>query len=813
MLNTGTQPQFSPAEIALVGGDSGHRALVTLDEERRILYWSPKAVEILGWEAGEVEGREFLPLLLPGKLTEVGSLHARLFGGGREYALSGRTAEPTVFRKDGTEVAVQLNGVPIAINLRRRMCIFIQELTNGDWVDQRHRIQTAITNIIARSPKTDKALQQILAAFCHRTPWVFGAFWKIDPEGKWVQCALSEIRIPQEMEKFAERTRNLMIEKGKSLPGRVWASEEVEWMTDIAERDFFIRKAEAKEAGLKTAFGIPVMKKNRFYGVFEFFARENLAPNADFLALVHSLSGQLSEFFVLKDAEERAAKFSMLVEESNDFIAIFNHEFQVLYLNRAAKRLGGSDDNEAETLKHIRDFIIEKEPAETLEILKQVTSQGSWRGELRFRSFETGKTIPVSCNLFVLKEKESQLVAMVASDLTELKEREDRLHQSRKMEALGRLAGGIAHDFNNLLTAIIGYSDMLVGALDGDETNLEFATEIRRAGESASSLTRQLLTYSRKQETRTKNLVLNDTVSNMETMLKRLIGETVELEARTDSNLWAARLDPTQLEQIILNLSLNARDAMPMGGKLILETRNLALDEKNARLIPDLKPGPYVVLKVEDNGVGMSPDILSRLFEPFFTTKKAGDGTGLGLSMVYGIVHQSDGAIKVESRPGKGTVFNLYFPAYPQENTGDEHEAIAGSGLVRTGETILLAEDEEMVRSFIRRALESRGYSVLEASNGREALELEREFPGPLHLMVTDLIMPETNGMELADEIKRRRPGIRILCVSGYSPDSFIANNMKEGELEFLGKPFNAETLLDRVGRLMEKVNKTSEKN
>ncbi len=909
------------------------QALVILDENRKILKWSEKARKIFGWLDEEVEGKELLSLIFPEKPSEIDELSHKLFGSGMSYTLSQRTTEVVVRHRDGESLALEINVVPCLINQEKRVYVFIHDLATGNWANQNKRIQMAITNLLARSPRLDEVFPQILAAFCHHTAWVFGAFWKLELGGEWANCVHSENRIPGELDEFSNRTRTLVIKKGNSLPGGVWESEEMVWITDITGREFFIRAPEAKAGGLETGFGIPIKQGVRFFGAFEFYSRQSLFPDPEFLGLIHSFSEQLSEYITLKDAEEtirineerfRAAakyasfvpaevdselryrwifnpdpdfkpaqvigkrddelentpsimrlvelkrrvlesgagateeiafergdgmhfydfiiepirnaegivtgvmsvafditnrrrtereliKFGLLVEESTEFIALIDLNCSLLYLNRAAKRIVGIPETELERGVNVFDFITPEDRSELKEIVQRVIIQGSWQGEFRLMNKSTGKVTPVAWNIFLLREKyhsedrEGAVVAMavLASDLTELKEKEEHLRQAHKMEALGRLAGGIAHDFNNLLTAIIGYSDMLVGSFSEGEANYDLAAEIKRAGERASSLTRQLLTYSRKQVFEKRIININDTVFSMETMLKRLIGENVTLESQTDAELRLIEMDPGHLEQIILNLVLNARDAMPSGGRLLLETHNVNLDKEALRALPSLKPGPYVVMCVTDTGEGMDSETLSHIFEPFFTTKKEGDGTGLGLSMAWGIVQQAEGAIQVESASGKGTIFRLYFPATLQKQIVKEVAPASNMASPEATETILLVEDEEVVRSFLRKGLESGGYRVLEASNGKEALEMERNFHMPIHLLVTDLVMPEMGGMELAEAIKQRHSDVRVLFVSGYTPDARIANRLKDGEIELLGKPFTAEILLESVGRLL----------
>jgi PAS domain S-box-containing protein len=421
----------------------------------------------------------------------------------------------------------------------------------------------------------------------------------------------------------------------------------------------------------------------------------------------------------------------------------------------------------------------------------------------------------------------------VGSDVTAHKDLEERLRQAEKMEAVGRLAGGVAHDFNNLLTVITGYSDLLLAGLRAKgsargkavgadiETGLTDAAQhhlqiIRSTADRAAALTRQLLAFSRKQILTTAVLNLNEVVRGLEDMLRRLIGEDVELTTVLEKDLNHVKVDRGQFEQVILNLVVNARDAMPRGGRIVLKTSNHQLSVE-----PDLeasprgsgwgKPAPaaektsrqYVMLTVSDTGCGMDEQTQQHLFEPFFTTKEVGKGTGLGLATVYGIINQSGGQIEVESAPGQGAAFRIFLPAVaPPARHGDR---AAGEASVRSGrETVLLVEDEEGVRSLARLVLQRNGYTVLEAPTGAEALAVSARHTGPIHLLVTDVVMPGMNGRELADTLMSARPDARILFISGYMEDAIVRNGVQSDSIPFLHKPFTPLALARKVREVLD---------
>ncbi|HKO04244.1 MAG TPA: PAS domain S-box protein [Candidatus Acidoferrales bacterium] len=398
-----------------------------------------------------------------------------------------------------------------------------------------------------------------------------------------------------------------------------------------------------------------------------------------------------------------------------------------------------------------------------------------------------------------------QVMQGVLYDITDQRRLEDQLRQAQKMEAVGRLAGGVAHDFNNLLMVIQGHTSLLSERLPDSTAERRSLEQIQKSTERAASLTRQLLAFSRLQVMQPRVLDLNSVVADMGKMLRRLIGEHIELILRADSGLGRVKADPGQIEQVLLNLVVNARDAMAGGGKLVVETCNLALDEAAARRIPSLQPGSYVVLSVSDTGVGMDPETQSHIFEPFFTTKEQGKGTGLGLATVYGIVQQSGGQITVYSQPGQGATFRLYFPRV--EEPADRGSGIRPRPKVPKGsETILLAEDETEVRELAREALRRGGYAVLEARDGEEARRLAENYAGPIHLLVTDVVMPNLGGPELASRLLESRPGLKVLYMSGYS--EFISTgHVGLGPLTyFLQKPFSLELLGRKVREVLDEV-------
>ena len=430
--------------------------------------------------------------------------------------------------------------------------------------------------------------------------------------------------------------------------------------------------------------------------------------------------------------------------------------------------------------------------------------QGRSNQEYRFRHMDGGYRWMRDEQRLVRNEAE-QYVEVVGSwtDITERKNLEDQFRQAQKMEAFGQLAGGVAHDFNNLLSIILGYSDLLLQSLPKSDPSRQLVDEIYKAGERSAALTRQLLAFSRKQVLVTRILNLNEVVTDTDKMLRRLIGEDIRLTSTLDSQPWLVLADAGQIEQVILNLAVNARDAMPQGGRLTIETRNVKLDEDYVRTHKDARSGPHVLLSITDTGSGMPPEVIAKIFEPFFTTKEPGKGTGLGLATVYGIVKQSGGHVAVYSEVGIGTTFKIYLPRTEQAS----EPKIVSRVLIppRGTETILLAEDEAGLRTLTKLILSQCGFQVLEAVDGEDALRVAAAHDGPIHLLITDVVMPGKGGRAVAERLADLYPGLRVLFISGYTDDAVIRHGVLRDGVNFLQKPFIARVLASKVREVLDK--------
>ncbi|MEW5976221.1 MAG: PAS domain S-box protein [Acidobacteriota bacterium] len=495
---------------------------------------------------------------------------------------------------------------------------------------------------------------------------------------------------------------------------------------------------------------------------------------------------------------ETESKYKNLVEKSLVGVYLIQ-EGQFVYVNPKLAEIFGYQDHEVMS-RPVLELVAARDRALVEEQLRRRTEGSVQSLHYTFtgiRKDEHEILVEVHGSRTDYQGKPAVIGTLL--DITEKSVLENQLRQSQKMEAVGRLAGGIAHDFNNLLTAIIGYSELLVPQFEVENPVRKDIEEIQRAGKRAANLTRQLLAFSRKQVLQPKVLDLNQVIGELEPMLRRLIGEDIELRTLLGGNLHAVKVDPGQIEQIVMNLAINSRDAMPQGGKLTIETSNVELDDSYSRRHVAVVPGSYVMLAVSDTGCGMDAETQSHIFEPFFTTKEPGKGTGLGLSTVYGIVKQSGGNIWVYSELGKGTVFKIYLPRVEELPGVDEARPQSSSEKTPCVETILVVEDEPIVRNLVRDVLRKEGYVVLEAQRGLEAVEMVARHQGPIHLLLTDVVVPQMGGHKLAGQLTRWRPDLRIVYMSGYTDSAIVHHGLLQAGTTFLQKPFTPEVLLAKV--------------
>jgi PAS domain S-box-containing protein len=604
--------------------------------------------------------------------------------------------------------------------------------------------------------------------------------------------------------------------EGDCLCRRRLLSGELSAVTNILECER-LQTSQGDTRGLRGHASVPLWAGDRMVGVMNLVGSQEGFFRDEELQLLNGVGNQIALGLERLAAQARAeqfaqrladrvevaeTKYATLMQHANDAIFVVDPAGPVLEVNSQAEAMLGRLSTDM-VGRPFTDLVSPTSFDEAAAHFRQLLNLGTAQADDIHLRHSDGRQVCADLSAALVPVRGEPVVLAIARDVTERNHLARQFQQAQKMEAIGQLAGGVAHDFNNLLTVILGYGEILLETLPADDPRRQDVEEVRKAGQSAASLTRQLLAFSRKQILEPVVLDLNAVLANLDRMVGRLIGEDIELIMRLDPALGQVKADGGQLEQIVVNLAVNARDAMPEGGTLTIATGNVELDEQYARTHPGAASGRHILLSVSDTGHGMDEQTQSHLFEPFFTTKEKGKGTGLGLATVYGIVKQSGGSIFVDSELKRGTTFKVYFPRV--EGVVVPLAAAKSSGqLPRGTETILLAEDANGLRILARRILERNGYRVLEASNGDEALQICEQHQGAIHLLLTDVVMPGISGPALADRVALLHPATRVLYTSGYTDDAIVQRGVLSAGTAFLQKPYTSETLARKVRDVLD---------
>lgn len=579
-----------------------------------------------------------------------------------------------------------------------------------------------------------------------------------------------------------------------SLPvGTLWPKSISDMVTSLLSSDQAVNDRQIVDVDMLTSKG------RRFPA--EITLRKVHFNDCDYVvAVARDVTERRAAEEALRESEER---YRTLVESSPLGIAFYDWEGRIVELNQALLDIMGSPSPEATKAINVFTFPLMVEGGLSEALYRCLASGEPFVGEFPYTS-KWGKDLHLRLHVTPVRIGEKRVIGgqLLVEDITESKRLEEQVRQKVKLEAIGQLAGGVAHDFNNLLTAVLGYSNMVQQQLPVGSPFRDKLVQISLAADRATSLTGQLLAFSRRQMLDVKPLNLNHAVTRFETMLRRLIGEDIEVITALDPELKNIPADAGQIEQILMNLAVNARDSMPGGGTLTIETASVALDEDYCRTHHDAVPGSYVMLAVSDTGTGMDQETRERIFEPFFTTKAKGSGTGLGMSTVYGVVKQHRGHIGVYSELGRGTTVKVYFPQL-EGALATEIEPVPSKPPRRGYETVLVVEDEEIVRNLACEALQLLGYSPLPAGNPREAIEVCRTYDGEIHLLLTDVVLPQMDGRSLYNRLSGIRPHLKVLYVSGYTEDFIVRHGVLDQGVHFLPKPFTMDTLASKLGEVL----------
>jgi PAS domain S-box-containing protein len=739
--------------------NSSDDAIFSANREGLIITWNPGAERMYGYAVEEITGKHFFILIPEEHRAELAGIEERLLRGG---ALAHIEQEDV--RKDGSRIQVSLTLSPIkdATGFVTGVSVIAHDIT------ERKRAEVELSE----SEAGLAAAQRI----AHIGSWQ----WDVQTDtARWSDETFRIFGLtPRQLKDHRRVFLESIHPEDRTRVDRA-LTDALSGARDY-DLDYRVRLADGTEKVVHSHAEV---------------LKDEAGKPLGMRGIVHDITES-------KRAEEEHVRLVTAIEHSAEAVVITNTLATIEYVNPAFTRITGYSREEA-LGQNPRILKSDKQdPAFYQQLWETILKGETWHGELINRR-KDGSLYTEQMNIAPVRGALGEVTHFIATkqDVTERKVLEGQLRQATKMEAVGRLAGGIAHDFNNLLTIINGYTELLIDRFAADNRVTVYLKEIAQAGERAATLTRQLLAFSRSQVLAPQVLDLNAVVSNLEKMLKRMIGEDIELDTLLAPSLGRVKADPGQIEQVIMNIVVNARDAMPRGGHLTIETSNVELDETYARNHVTVKPGPHVMLAIADDGVGMTPETQAHIFEPFFTTKEQGKGTGLGLATVYGIVKQSGGSIWAYSEVGQGSVFKIYLPMVDESPAAEP--GMMESGSSAGTETILVVEDEVGVRSLINLALVSSGYTVLDTTDAESALEICAKYEGPIHLLLTDVVMPQMSGPMVAERVAALRPDIKVLYMSGYTDDSVVRHGVLTQEMPFIQKPFSPIALRNKIREVL----------
>ena len=786
---------ISPEQLSMLL-DSAKELFTFLSPQGTILFASAGFTRLLGYSTEELIGRRILSFVHPSDLPDASQRLENLSTGESRVCasrcrLQGKDGRWRWFDTSGKD-CTRMPGVEAVL-------VSFQDVTDLQRMEAERQVISEVVQALNQTANLDEllagihqALKKVMAA-----ENCFVALY---------DAATDTFTFPFFADQFDVAPPPLRV--GHSCTAYVFRTG-VPMLIPQREFDRLVAAGEVELVGAPAPawLGVPLKTPTATIGVLvvQHYEDENAYDQRD-LEFLSSVGGHIALAIERRRSEEALRKneemFRLLFSHNPLPTWVIDREtLRFLEVNEAATRVYGYTGEEFKKMT-VLDFRTEEEKSRFLNYLEMNSGDGLYHGRWKHRK-KDGKVIEVETTVHELEYSGRRVRLIVAQDVSERQILEQQLRQSQKMEAVGRLAGGVAHDFNNLLMVIKGHTELLLNSLPPSEQHSRKIEQIDRAADRAAALTRQLLAFSRLQVLQPHVMNLNEVVQDMGKLLPRLIGEDIELVIRPAEDLGAIRADASQMEQIIMNLVVNARDAMPEGGRLIIETSNTDLDGRYSAKHPIVQEGPYVLLSVSDTGTGMDAETQAHIFEPFFTTKAQGKGTGLGLATVYGVVKQSGGFIWVYSEAGHGSTFKIYLPRV--DRAVDRIGATSVSTEVPRGSaTILLTEDEQDVREVAREFLESGGYAVIEARDGAEALALAEERKGAIHLLITDMVMPRMTGLELAARLKERQPGLRMLYMSGYSERAASESLQPDPAIRMLSKPFSRSALLRAVHELLK---------
>ena len=801
------------AVVASVG-----EGIVTFDEYGIIESFNEAAEEMFSCQASEVIGKPFRNLIISSEQDSCDPFLLTYRPSGVKR-IGGLLKEIHAQRKDGTVFPLTVTLTEAPLGEHRLFTALLRNETERKLAERRLAAQYAIARVLADCTTIQQATPEILRAVCESLGWQLGILWQVEPGMRLLRCVEVWRASPDRISEFVRVTQEMSFPKGVGLPGRTWEMGKPLWIPDAVKDHNFPRAPMAAKAGLHGAFAFPIRLGAATLGVMEFFSREIQEPDEALLHQMLSVGSQIGQFMQRKKAEialrESEERTRLILDTALDAVVTLDENGHIIGWNLQAERIFGWPRQEIIGQPVVSTIIPERyREAHLKGIERYLTSEV---GEMLNKRIELpglhrdGHEFPLEIAITAVRSKSGTIFSGFLRDLTERRRTEDALlkseeqrRQAQKMEAIGTLAGGIAHDFNNILSAIIGYTELAMAQTGVGSSVLPRLQEVLRAGYRAKNLVRQILTFSRQDDSGKRVIYIQPIVDEALNLLRASLPSTVSLHAELQPNSAPVLADATQIHQVVMNLGANAEYAMRVkGGRLVVKLDEVEVDGTMASLVPGLHVGPYIRLKVSDSGQGMSPSVKKRIFDPFFTTKDVGEGTGMGLSVIHGVVTSHGGAIRIESQEGVGTTFTIFFPCSPVPVVGKQVPSAPPSYCGKG--TVMFVDDEVSIVKWAKDMLEELGYMVVVFTNGSDALQAFKQEPDRFDVLVTDQTMPGMTGEFLARQVMSLRPGFPVILCSGFSYTMNEEKALTMGLSAYLTKPVSMSDMAQALQAALDR--------